>query len=622
VSNERVMSRQALAQAVLDKVGGPANVTSLTSCFTRLRFVLKDPSKVQRADLEQLDGVISVVNAGGQVQVVIGSDVLQVREQLEALLPRQDSEEAAPAPETANLFDRFVNLISAIFQPILWVLAGTGLLKAFILVASSFGWLASTSTTYVILSASADALFYFLPMFLAFTAAKRFGANQFVSLTLAGGLLYPSIIGLASAEAPVTFFGIPVVMATYTSSVIPIVVIVWVQSHAERWLKKVLPGMVVNFLSPALIVLILFPLSLMTIGPLTTYLGQAITNAVGWIYTVSPVAAGFVIGGLAQFLVVFGLHWAMIAVIINEFGTSGQSFTILPFYAGVTAQTGAVLAVFLRTRNAKLKQVAGPAALSGLLSGISEPAVYGVNLPLRRPFIIGLGSAAVGGAVIAASGVVSHAFAVPSLISMPAALGSGDFTVFVIGVVGAMVLAFVLTYLFGVKEPAAGLPVAGGVTATPAVAAAVRTSRILAPMAGSTRTLSEISDQVFASGSMGKGVALLPADGQLFAPADGVVIACLPHAYGIRTDDGIEVLVHVGIDTIKLEGEYFRPAVQAGDRVTAGDAIGTVDLKALTAAGYDSTTVVLVTNSAMLSRVERTTHVDVSPGDVLLEVTR
>jgi PTS system beta-glucosides-specific IIC component len=616
------MSRQALAQAVLDKVGGPANVTSLTSCFTRLRFVLKDPSKVQRADLEQLDGVISVVNAGGQVQVVIGSDVLQVREQVEALLPRQDSEEAAPAPETANLFDRFVNLISAIFQPILWVLAGTGLLKAFILVASSFGWLASTSTTYVILSASADALFYFLPMFLAFTAAKRFGANQFVSLTLAGGLLYPSIIGLASAEAPVTFFGIPVVMATYTSSVIPIVVIVWVQSHAERWLKKVLPGMVVNFLSPALIVLILFPLSLMTIGPLTTYLGQAITNAVGWIYTVSPVAAGFVIGGLAQFLVVFGLHWAMIAVIINEFGTSGQSFTILPFYAGVTAQTGAVLAVFLRTRNAKLKQVAGPAALSGLLSGISEPAVYGVNLPLRRPFIIGLGSAAVGGAVIAASGVVSHAFAVPSLISMPAALGSGDFTVFVIGVVGAMVLAFVLTYLFGVKEPAAGPPVAGGVTATPAVAAAVRTSRILAPMAGSTRTLSEISDQVFASGSMGKGVALLPADGQLFAPADGVVIACLPHAYGIRTDDGIEVLVHVGIDTIKLEGEYFRPAVQAGDRVTAGDAIGTVDLKALTAAGYDSTTVVLVTNSAMLSRVERTTHVDVSPGDVLLEVTR
>ena len=474
----------------------------------------------------------------------------------------------------------------------------------------------------MILSASADALFYFLPMFLAFTAAKRFGANQFVSLTLAGGLLYPSIIGLAIAEAPVTFFGIPVVMATYTSSVIPIVVIVWVQSHAERWLKKVLPGMVVNFLSPALIVLILFPLSLMTIGPLTTYLGQAITNAVGWIYTVSPVAAGFVIGGLAQFLVVFGLHWAMIAVIINEFGTSGQSFTILPFYAGVTAQTGAVLAVFLRTRNAKLKQVAGPAALSGLLSGISEPAVYGVNLPLRRPFIIGLGSAAVGGAVIAASGVVSHAFAVPSLISMPAALGSGDFTVFVIGVVGAMGLAFVLTYLFGVKEPAAGLPVAGGVTATPAVAAAVRTSRILAPMAGSTRTLSEISDQVFASGSMGKGVALLPADGQLFAPADGVVIACLPHAYGIRTDDGIEVLVHVGIDTIKLEGEYFRPAVQAGDRVTAGDAIGTVDLKALTAAGYDSTTVVLVTNSAMLSRVERTTHVDVSPGDVLLEVTR
>lgn len=623
MSKEQVMSREALAQAILDQVGGPANVTSLTSCFTRLRFGLKDPAKARRSDLEQLDGVISVVTAGGQLQVVIGNDVVQVREQVEALLPRQAVEEAAPAPATGNLFDRFVNLISAIFQPILWVLAGTGLLKAFIMLASTFGWLAPTSSTYVILSASADALFYFLPMFLAITAAKRFGANQFVSLTLAGGLLYPSIIGLVSAEAPVTFFGIPVVMATYTSSVIPIVVIVWVQSHAEKWLKKVLPGMVANFLSPALIVLILFPLSLMTIGPLTTYLSQAITNAVGWIYTVSPVAAGFVIGGLAQFLVAFGLHWAMIAVIINEFGTSGQSFTILPFYAGVTAQTGAVLAVFLRTRNAKLKQVAGPAALSGLLSGISEPAVYGVNLPLRRPFIIGLASAAVGGAVIAASGVVSHAFAVPSLISMPAALGSGNFTVFVIGVVGALVLAFILTYLFGVKEPSAGLPVTSSVAAAPAVAAAaVRTSTILAPMAGSTRALSEVSDHVFASGSMGKGIALLPADGQVFAPVDGVVIACLPHAYGIRTDDGIEVLVHVGVDTVKLEGEYFQPAVQAGDRVSAGDAIGAVDLQAVTAAGYDPTTVVVVTNSSMLSGVEPASPADVNPGDVLLEVTR
>lgn len=620
MSNERVMSREALAQEILDKVGGPTNVTSLTSCFTRLRFVLKDQSKVQRSDLEQLAGVISVVSAGGQLQVVIGSDVLQIRELVERMLPGPTTEDAAPAPSTGNLFDRFVGLISAIFQPILWVLAGTGLLKAFLLVFSTVGWVPSTSTTYVILSAGADALFYFLPVYLAFTAAKRFGANQFVSVTLAGGLLYPSVIALASSQTPVTFLGIPVVMATYTSSVIPIVVIVWVQSHAEKWLKKILPGMMVNFLSPALIMLVLFPLSLMTIGPLTTYLSQGITNVVGWIYTVSPVAAGFVIGGLAQALVVFGLHWAMIAVIINEFGTSGQSFTILPFYAGVTAQTGAVLAVFFRTRNAKLKQVAGPAALSGLLSGISEPAVYGVNLPLRRPFAIGLGSAAVGGAVIAASGVASHAFAVPSLISMPAALGTGNFAVFVTGVVGALVLAFVLTYLFGVKEPAAGLPAETRAAADPVVA--VRTTAVLAPIAGSARALSTVGDHVFASGSMGKGMALIPTDGHLYAPVDGVLMACMPHAYGIRTDDGIEVLVHVGIDTVKLEGEYFQPSVAAGDRVKAGDVIGTVDLAAVTAAGYDPTTLVVVTNSAMMSLVEPTGPADVNPGDVLLEVTR
>jgi len=619
VSNERVMSRESFAQAILDRVGGPSNVAALTSCFTRLRFVVKDQSKVRRGELEQLDGVISVVVAAGQLQVVVGNDVPQVRELVEARLPQLVVEDPAPAEPQGNVFDRFINVISAIFQPILWALAGTGLLKAFLMVFSTVGWLDSTTTTYQILNAGADALFYFLPMYLAITAAKRFGANQFVSLTLAGGLLYPSIIALVSSPTPVTFLGIPVVMATYTSSVIPIVVIVWVQSHAERLLKRILPGIIVNFASPALIMLVLFPLSLLTIGPATTYLSQGITAAVSWVYAVSPIAAGFIIGGLAQALVVFGLHWALIAVIINEFGTSGQSFTILPFFAGVTAQTGAVLAVFFRTRNAKLKQVAGPAALSGLLAGISEPAVYGVNLPLRRPFFIGLASAAVGGAVIAASGVTSHAFAVPSLISMPAALGQGSFPVFVAGVVGAMVLAFVLTYLFGVKEPDAGLP-------TPAPAAqpvaSVATTAVLSPLSGASRALSAVGDHVFASGSMGAGVALVPSDGQLYAPVDGVVMACLPHAYGIRTDDGVEVLVHVGIDTVKLQGEVFQPAVSAGDRVVAGEPIGTVDLAAVVAAGFDPTTVIIVTNSAMLSRVTPVAAAEVHPGDTLLEVVR
>ena len=618
MNNERSTNREALAQAILDHVGGPSNVTSLTSCFTRLRFVLKDQSKAQRPALEQLDGVISVIYAGGQLQVVVGNEVPQVRELIEARLPPTHAEAVAAPVATGNIFDRFVAVISALFQPILWVLAGTGLLKALIMLATTLGWLDPSSTTHVILSAGADSLFYFLPMFLAFTAAKQFSASPYVSLALAGGLVYPTIIGLVGSETPVTFLGLPVIMATYTSSVVPIVVIVWIQSHAERWLKKLLPGMVVNFLSPALIVLFLFPLSLMTIGPATTYLSQGITNVVNWIYTLSPIGAGFVIGGLAQALVVFGLHWAMIAVIINEYATAGQSFTILPFYAGVTAQTGAVLAVFLRTRSARLKQVAGPAALSGLLAGISEPAVYGVNLPLRRPFIIGLASGAVGGAVIAASGVMSQAFAVPSLITMTAALGVGNFPLFVVGVVGALVLAFVLTYLFGVKEPDAGLPEPRAEAAPSAVA--TRTTEVLSPLAGTTSALTGVADQVFASGSMGTGVALLPADGQLYAPVGGVVMACLPHAYGIRTDDGVEVLVHVGIDTVKLQGEHFRPAVEAGDRVAAGDLIGTVDLASVSEAGYDTTTVIVVTNSGMLRAVEPTAFATVNPGDTLLRV--
>lgn len=619
MNNARTTNRESLAQAVLELVGGPSNVASLTSCFTRLRFVVKDHSHVRTTELEAVDGVISVINAGGQLQVVVGSDVPQVRELIEARLPQSTPDTSASAPITGNLFDRFVAIISALFQPILWVLAGTGLLKAFIMLLTTLGWLDPNSTTNVILSAGADSLFYFLPMFLAFTAAKQFAANPYVSLTLAGGLVYPSIIGLVGAEGPVTFLGLPVVMATYTSSVVPIVVIVWVQSHAERWLKKILPGVVANFLSPALIVLFLFPLSLLTIGPATTYLSQGITNVVTWIYGLSPVGAGILIGGLAQALVVFGLHWAMIAVIINEYGTAGQSFTILPFYAGATAQAGAVLAVFLKTRSTRLKQVAGPAALTGLVSGISEPAVYGVNLPLRRPFIIGLASGAVGGGVIAASGVMSHAFAVPSLITMTAALGDGNFPLFVIGVVGALVLAFVLTYLFGVKEPDADLP--STPTTAPATAAATQTSEILAPLSGSVIPLTQVADKVFASGSMGAGIALRPTDGQLYAPVDGEVMARLPHAYGIRTADGVEVLVHIGIDTVKLQGKHFQPAIEAGAHVSAGDPIGTVDLAAVAEAGYDTTTIVVITNSAMLRDVLPTTTATVIAGDPLLQVT-
>ncbi|MPM25920.1 PTS system beta-glucoside-specific EIIBCA component [bioreactor metagenome] len=636
----RTDNREAMAREVLSGVGGPGNVDAVTSCFTRLRFVLKDDSKASQQDLEKIDGVLSVVRAGGQLQVVVGSDVPAVREEVERLLPQETSEGTAPQESKGNLFNRFVALVSALFQPFLWVLAGTGLLKALLVLLSTVGMLDQTSSTAVILNAGADSLFHFLPMFLAFTAAKRFHANPYLSLALAGGLLYPAITTLGQDGAAVTFLGIPVVMTSYVSSVIPIIIIVWVQSYLEKWLKRVLPGSISNFLTPALIVLFLFPISLMTIGPATTYLSQGVADGVQWLYALSPAAAGFIIGGTAQALVVFGLHWAVIAVIINEYATLGHSFMILPFYAAVAAQTGAAMAVFLRTRDPRMKQVAGPASLSGLLAGITEPILYGVNIPLRRPFVIGLISGAVGGAVIGISGTVSKAFAIPSLITTPVALGTGNFPLFMVGVVGALVLAFVLTLFFGVKGSAADATAADSGAADSAVdttadtssadvpsvadesspARAARTTEVLAPMSGTTLPLDAVPDKAFASGSMGVGLGLEPTEGTVFAPVTGRVLAALPHAYGIRTDDGTEVLVHVGLDTVKLKGLYFAPAVETGDLVTAGDPLVTVDLEAVRAAGYDTTTVVLVMNAATLGRVEPAAAGEVTAGDSVISI--
>lgn len=638
------------AVSVLRDVGGAGNVTSLTSCFTRLRFVLGDESKVDVTALESNAGVLSVMRAGGQIQVVIGHEALAVREAMDKLLaglPTAGSHDAArPTTPRGNVFNRFVALVSALFQPFLWVLAGTGLLKALIVLLGVVGWLHPADGTYVILSAGADALFYFLPMFLALTAAKRFGANQFVALALAGGLLYPTIVTLGSAAGPVTFLGLPVVMAHYSSSVVPIIVTVWAQGHAERWLRAVLPGALGNFLSPALVVLILFPLTLLTVGPATTYLSDVVAAGVGRLYGVSPAVGGFLIGGLTQVLVIFGIHWALIAVIVNEYSTVGHSLIVVPIYAAVAAQTGAALAVFLRTRDPRIRQVAGPATLSGLLAGITEPLLYGVNLPLRRPFVIGLGCGGLGGAVAGASGVASSAFAVPSLFTMPITLGTGNFPLFVAAVVGSLVSACALTLLFGIPGPGPMLePARPSATSTqpaadsqtvPASAPApapdsrttsdsrtasdARTTPILAPVSGLTMPVESMPDKVFASGALGQGMCVMPADGRLVAPVAGEVKACLPHAYGIRSDTGLDVLVHIGIDTARLHGEHFTAAVKHGDRVAAGDLLGTVDLDALKKAGYNPITAVMITNSARTAGIETIATGRVAAGDPLIRV--
>ncbi|MEX5272143.1 beta-glucoside-specific PTS transporter subunit IIABC [Kocuria sabuli] len=633
---------RSLAAGIVQEVGGEENIASATHCATRLRLKLRDDSKADKAAIEKLPGVITVMRAGGQFQVVVGNNVPTVYAELGKItkLIGEDAPADGDVPK-GSLFNRFIDLVSSIISPIIWPLAAAGLLKAFLSAATQFGWLNPESQTYVILAAAADAIFYFLPLFLAITAARRFKANQFTAMAIAGALVYPSIVELGAAGAPVAFAGIPVVMMNYTSSVIPIIVAVWLQGYLERFLDKVLPSALRNFSTPLLTILIMVPLVLMTVGPVTTFAAQAISAGVNAAFGVAPWLAGAILGGFWQVFVLFGLHWGLIPIITNDLATQGYSLLTGPLLAAVLAQAAATLAVMLRTRNAARRQVAGPAALSGFLAGITEPGIYGVNLPLKKPFYFGIVGGVVGGAIAAAGGSAANAFVFPSLLAIPAYTQIGNFSLQMIGTGTAVVIAFTLTFLFGPREaePTAtavepGRPVTGTTAtattndtapATPANGArsgataasaplptgtatateVAGTVEVLAPVDGTAVALTEVPDKVFASAAMGQGLGIVPTDGHIYAPISGTVKAAMKsgHAYGIKSPGGVEVLVHIGIDTVQLDGRGFSPAVTRGDQVKAGDLLAVVDLETVAAAGYDPTTLVVVTNTAQLTGV-------------------
>lgn len=617
---------RTLAGDILQEVGGESNVASLAHCATRLRFKLKDPTKAHKVAVEQLPGVITVMEAGGQFQVVIGNNVPLVFTEI-GKISKLVGDDAVEVAEKGNLFNRFVALISSIFLPFLWTLAGAALLKAFVGAAAQFGWLDATSNTYAVLNATGDAVLKFLPVLLAITAAKRFKANQFTAVVLAGALMYLELTAWTGLEAsPSDFFGIPVIAVSYVGSVIPIIVAVWLQGHLERFLDAKLPSVIRNFTTPLLTLLIMVPLTVLTVGPITTYAGKGISWVIMTIWTFAPWLAGALMGGLWQVFVIFGVHWAFVPVILNDLTLQGYSLITGALLAPVLAQAGAALAVFFRSKSAKRRGLAGPAAVSGFLAGITEPVIYGVNLPLKRPFIFGCVGGAIGGAIGAQAGSAMSGFALPSILSIPAYLPAGPITSasFVWQMIGtglAVVIAFVLTFLFGVKDA----PDTEAASSDPiAEAAAIGAMEVGAPVSGQLVALGKINDKVFAAGALGNGLGIVPSAGEVYAPFGGTVVSAFPtgHAFGIKSADGVEALVHIGIDTVQLAGKGFNSAVTQGQQVAAGDLLATVDLEAIKAAGFDPTTVLVITNTAEFAAVLPAENRLVTHGDTAIVIER
>ncbi|HGF7156244.1 TPA: beta-glucoside-specific PTS transporter subunit IIABC [Enterococcus faecium] len=614
------MAYEKLVKEILKDVGGKENINGLTHCITRLRFNLRDEEKANTEELKEVPGVVTVVQSGGQYQVVIGNHVRDVYKEFIELSGL--STETEVVKEKKGLLDSFIDIISGIFTPVLGLLAATGMIKGLNVLFVSLGWFTNTSGTYAILQAAGDCFFYFFPIFLGYTAAKKFGLNQFVGMALGAALVYPAIAGLTASVEPlytlfsgtifespiyITFLGIPVILMNYGSSVIPIVVSTFFGSKLEKSLARIIPGILKSFLVPFLTVIIMVPLTFIIIGPIATWAGDLLGEFVLTIYNFSPIVAGIAVGAIWQVLVMFGLHWGIIPIAINNISVLGYDPVMVLGQATPFATAGAVLAVIIKSRNVSVRAIGIPAFISSLF-GVSEPSLYGVTLPRKKPFIATLISASVGGLIMGIFGTKSFImggmgiFSLPNYISPESGIGSG-FYGYVIAIVVAFVLSFILTltFLYDPKEDREAQNRRDNEKNK------VESKKndlmtevaVSLPIAGEVFPLSEIADAAFSTELLGKGLAVRPSEGKVYAPFDGTVETFFPtnHAVGLKSVDGIELLIHIGMDTVNLEGKYFVPKVKQEDTIKKGQLLLEFDGKAIQEAGYSIDTPIVVTNT-------------------------
>lgn len=602
-----------LSKNIVASVGGAENVISLIHCATRLRFKVKNQSKVKKPELEQLEGVIAVVVSGGQTQVVIGSHVSDV---YEAIGKNTDvklgNDKASEETGKKNFFNMFIDTVAGIFTPILGAMCAAGMLKGILILCTTMGWLTDQSGTYKILYAAADGLFTFLPMILAYTAASKFKTDKFLAVAVGGALVYPTMTAAYSEGAALTFLGIPVVLANYTSSVIPIVIAVWVMSKMEKALNKVIPAVCKKFFVPLICLSIIVPVTYLVIGPVSNILGNFLADGYTGLVGLSPTIAGFIIGCLWPLIVMFGLHYGFIPIVFNNVAAYGRDTLFTITGPNNMAQAGATLGVFLKTKDKDLKAISGSAALSAVLAGITEPAIYGVTLKYKKPFFIGAFFSGIAGAITAKVGAGASAVVGTSLLTMTAYIGQG-FVGFCIACAIAYFGSAIVTYLFGFNDDMILKPSSNdNINANKNKEIHTGKTEIKAPAEGKIISLDQVNDEAFSSGILGKGVAIVPNSGKICSPVNGTVAMVYPtgHAIGIKSEQGAEILIHIGMDTVSLNGDGFSIQAVQNQTVAAGDLLITADLEKIKSAGLDITTPVIITNSTDFSSIEMTKDIN------------
>ncbi|MCY9196781.1 beta-glucoside-specific PTS transporter subunit IIABC [Bacillus atrophaeus] len=589
------MDYHKVSKEILQLVGGEENVQSVIHCMTRLRFNLHDNAKADRSRLEQMDGVMGTNISGEQFQIIIGNNVPKVYKALLENSGLSEENTKGASGQKKNVLSALFDVISGVFTPILPAIAGAGMIKGLLALAVTFGWMAETSQAHTILTAIGDGAFYFLPMLLAVSAARKFGSNPYVAAAIAGAILHPDLTALLGSGKSISFIGLPVTAATYSSTVIPILLAIWMTSYVEKWIDRVTPSSLKLIVVPTLTLVIVVPVTLMTVGPLGAILGDYLSVGVNYLFDHAGIVAMILLAGTFSLIIMTGMHYALVPIMINNIAQNGHDYILPAMFLANMGQAGASFAVFLKSKNKKFKSLAFTTSITALM-GITEPAMYGVNMRLKRPFAAALIGGAAGGAFYGVTGVASYIVGGNAgLPSIPIFIGP-TFLYAVIGLVISFAAGTAAAYLIGFEDVQAE---GSNETAEKAPEMKVDGEMIHSPIKGEVKALSEVNDSVFSAEIMGKGFAIVPEEGLAVAPVSGIITAVFKtkHAIGIKSDRGAEVLIHIGLDTVQLDGRHFDVLVKEGDNVSPGDPLVSFDIEKIKAAGYDVITPVIITNT-------------------------
>ncbi|WP_026886865.1 beta-glucoside-specific PTS transporter subunit IIABC [Clostridium beijerinckii] len=628
------MDYSIVAKEIIEKIGGVNNVSSVIHCMTRLRFTLKDQSIVKDEEVKKIKGVMGVMKKGGQYQIIIGNEVSKCYKEVLKLGNFSDSaNNTEGSNEKQNIITKVLDVVSGSMSATMPAIIGAGMVKVLVVLLTTIGLLSNTSQAYTILSALGDATFYFLPMILVISTSKKFNINPYTFAAVIGVMVYPDFVKLLGSGSPISFLGLPVTTASYGYSVIPVILMAWVMKYIEEIVDKITPAVTKNFLKPMLILLIAMPIAIIVIGPLGFLVGKGLSTVMYTIQDKANWIALPLMAALMPLIVMTGMHWAFIPMALTALANPGyETLLLVAMLPSNLAQGASALAVSLKSKNKDLKQVASASSISALLAGVTEPAMYGVTIKYKKPLIASMIASGIAGLYAGIVALKVYVFATPALISIVQFIdpnGSSNFINALITAAIAIVGSFALTWIIGFDDPAneeiEEILIENKMEVKEAAldkAEAKSEAIILAPIEGKSVSLSQVNDITFSEEIMGKGAAIIPSKGIAVSPVNGVISALFEtkHAIGITAEDGTEILIHIGLDTVKLGGKHFTAHIKSGDKVKIGDLLVEFDIEAIKREGYEVITPVLVTNSSDYKDVLSLIDKDVKEKDELIKV--